>query len=154
MRQWIVAVLFSMVAASAWAQKDQVFRGIASVDIVIGAISEEATACGVTKSALDTSVRFVLGQSRIKINSSAPLPHIYIGIGMIRLKEIDFCVFNYFAAFRAPARVISNNAVVADAALWSESFIGAYPRSETRRAVTETIEGSIKNLVVEWNKTN
>jgi hypothetical protein len=154
MRQWIVAVLFSMVAASAWAQKDQALRGMASADIVIEAISEEATACGVTKSALDTSVRFVLGQSRIKINSSVTFPTIYININVIRLKGIDFCVFNYFAAFRAPAIVISNNAFVAGADLWSEGGIGAYPRSETRRAVTENIEGLIKNLVVEWNKTN
>jgi hypothetical protein len=153
MRQWIVAVLFSMVAASAWAQKGQALRGIASADIVIENLSEAATACGVTKSVLDTSVRFVLGQSRIKIDSSAD-PYIYINVNVIRLKEIDLCVFNYFVAFRAAARVISNNVIVTGADLWSQGGVGAYPRSETRRAVTENIEGLTKNLVVEWNKTN
>jgi hypothetical protein len=152
MKQWIVAVLFSMVSASAWAQQDQALRGIASVNLVIEELDEDAKTCGVTESVLDTSVRFVLSQSRIKINSSAS-SYIYINVNVMSLTSSDSCVYNYSVSFNSSVKVVANN-VFAIAETWSKGGISVYRRSETPRRVAENIERVTKSLVVEWSKAN
>jgi hypothetical protein len=152
MRQWIVAVLFSMISTSAWAQQDPVLRGFASVDLVIESPDEDAKACGITKSGLDTSARFVLSQSRIKIDPSR-LSFIYINVYVMRLPSPDSCVYNSIVSCRTPVRVAANNEV-ALAEIWSRSGIGIYPRINVPRAVAAGIEDLTKQFVVEWSKTN
>jgi hypothetical protein len=152
MRQWIVAVLFSIVSASAWAQEDQVLRGFASARLVIEDLDEEAMACGVTRSALDTSARFVLSQSRIKFDSAAR-PFIYIKVTVMRLSSSDSCAYSYEMSFRAPARVSANN-IVAYVEIWSGGGMGISPRSNMPKSLTEGIEITTKKFVVEWSKTN
>jgi hypothetical protein len=153
MRLWIAAFLLSMISVSAWAQQDQVLRGFASARLVIEDLDENAKSCGVTESALDTSARFVLSQSRIKIDPSPSGPFIYIATNVMRLSNRESCVYSYILSFNAAARVVANN-VVASTEIWSTSGVGIAPRSNTPRVLTEAIDAITKRFVVEWSKVN
>ena len=152
MRLWFAAFLLSMISVSAWAQKDQPLRGFKSFDLVIEALDEDARICGLTESAIDTSARFVLGQSRAKIASSAPA-YLYINANLMALSSRESCIYSIQLGFKAGTRVLENNEF-AIATLWSTGGIGIAPRGNTSRNISNMVEQYLKQFVVEWNKSN
>src|SRR4051812_38319022 len=83
----IIAVLLATVSLVALGQSStqKGLAGINNVGILVDGLDADATACGLSEEALQTSLRFVLQQSRIRVvdNSRSDGTYLYVNVATL-----------------------------------------------------------------------
>ena len=122
-------------------------KGIRQVDVLVD--GTEHNACGITTDDVKTSVKFIVGQSTLRIVDS-PTSTFSIIVSLVSLEgcaatSIDIEVV-------APVTVIGTGVTDYAAIIWSKGGVMTGPRQGQR--ALEEIEALCKQLVVDWNTAN
>jgi hypothetical protein len=124
--------------------------GLNQFALFIEDLDEDAKACGVNQDAIETSVRFIAQQSRMRIGARGPGdPHIYVSI--TALKNCSVAV-----GLSVGTRVViqRTNKAADGAKIWGQHVISAGPRPSTAKRVSDDVESMMKELVVDWSGAN
>jgi hypothetical protein len=92
-RAVVAAFVFLLACSSAFAQDYLPLRGLTAVSVDIGKLDEDAQACGVNESLLNTAASRVFVDARIEVTDSAPAA-ASIKVTTLRFKTMDMCVSN------------------------------------------------------------
>ena len=142
---WAFSLCMSMALAQSPARADDehALTGLKSFNLVIENLDSEAERCGITLSSLDTSLRSVLGQSRIQV-VNAERDDGYIYLDVIAQRQ---CLVRVDLEVHTPVTVIrSHNFAIA--AIWrTGGIVGS-------NHLTELVEEYAKQLVNDWNDVN
>jgi len=149
---WItLGIVLIASAAGAQSLNTGDLAKVRSLGIVIEDLNAAALRCGITKNGLDTSLRFIIGQSKIEIAKTALITDAKDGF--IHLEVI---VQNNCAAL-VSLSVYSNVTIqssgkFAQAAIWTQNGIrtGGNASVDTK----ELVEEAAKMLVNDWNSVN
>jgi len=140
------------MSASASAQTNERLRGIKAFELVIEDLPEAAKTCGIDRKALETSGRFVLGQSRVRIDPKAQA-YLYILLNVVTLPSRDICIYYLQVSARGAAMALENNAFVMGE-LWTSGSVGSASRRDLPRDTVMYLEQYLKEFVVAWSKVN
>lgn len=145
----IFGVLFSVRIqsnAASGASTYQDLRGLKAVDVVIESI--DANECSVTKSEVETALRYILAGSRIKM-MSGPSSYLYLNVNVLddcRAADIKLSLF-------VPSTIVRTQRFH-ETIIWEkESLIGGGSSSVAARA-RELISEFAKLFVVDWSAAN
>lgn len=121
-------------------------RGLYTFDIRVEDLSPASSHCGITKDAIEREVRFVVGQSKIKLAETAIDASIYVSVTLL-----NNCVSNYGVQVLAPVKILKSG-VEAIPSIWQSGGVrsGGEPRADTLLAVSE----DTKEFVNDWNSVN
>jgi hypothetical protein len=123
--------------------------GLKSMYILMEYLDEDAKTCGLTAAALDTSLRFILGQSRIQVSSSN-FGDTYVYLQVTALKG---CAITVHLSVTT-AVTIAKTGREARGAVWSTGGLSTGPRDSTSSRAIGMTEQYAKRLVVDWNSVN
>ena len=142
-----LALLLNAAVANAETPQAENLTGLNSFNILVEGLPNAAAQCGITKVDLDTELRFVLGQSRIKLTTSLPAE----GLISLAVNVLPNCVSSY------DLEVLTNTTILktgqsAPAAIWGNGGVrsGGNPKTDTLTAVDQMT----KQLVNDWNSVN
>ena len=145
-----LAVGMTLVASAAFGQRHEVesLKGLRTFAVAIGNIDTDATKCGITKQGLDTSVRFILGQSDINVtdDSSPSDATLYVNV-----TALDTCAVTYTLTVRAIVRIEPTKSFTV-AGIWDQGSIMTGSNMSAR--LKEAVEEHVKKLVNDWNSVN
>ena len=83
---------FLLVSSGAFAQDYLPLRGLTAVSVEI-ALDEDALACGVSETALNTMTSKALADAKVAVSESAPAT-VSVKVMTLRFKTMDMCVSN------------------------------------------------------------
>lgn len=120
-------------------------KGIHSVSIAIdGTVGNP---CGISQDDITTSVKFIVGQSPLRIVGHSTF-NIYVSVIVM-----DDCTASSVSVqVLAPATIDGTGVWDAAATVWGKAGLLTGPNQRTR--VLEQIEADCKTLVVDWNSVN
>ena len=91
-RAIVAFVGFVLVSSGAFAQDYLPFKGLTAVSVEV-AIDEDAQACGVSDTVLNTVASKALADAKIAVSASAPAT-LSVKVMTLRFKTMDMCVSN------------------------------------------------------------
>jgi hypothetical protein len=138
------AVFIALQSTSALAD-DSDLQGLHSFKIVIEDVTPND--CGLTQSDLQTSLSFVLSQSRIKINPSV-FGFIYVNVNIFT----DCSAASIVLEVDQPVH-ISPTGKFTTATIWDTGSL-LEGSDDMRKRVTDRVETLAKKLVVAWSTAN
>jgi len=107
--------------------------------------------CGPTKKDIDTGLRYVLSQSRIKLAEGlGPSSAIYVNVALVD----DCSAANVRIEVLANVRITETNQPVYGATIWEDGGGVLSGRSNMRSHILEEVERLTKKLVVDWSSVN
>lgn len=115
-----------------------------------GATDLSNNSCGLTESALDTSVRFILSQSRIRIApGNGASDYVYLNVNILPNCELA----DYQLSVNSKVTVTTSNRDVYGAMIWRDGGLlsGA---SNTHDRIVSSVEEVVKEFVVDWSAAN
>ena len=92
-RTVVVFFGFVLVSSSASAQDYLPLKGLSAVSVEIAKLDEDAQACGVSDTVLNTVASKALADARIAVSASAPAT-LSVKVMTLRFKTMDMCVSN------------------------------------------------------------
>jgi len=107
-----------------------------------------SNSCGLTKEDVDTSLRFVLNQSKIFIPNAGAQDYIYLNVSILD----DCSAASVELNVNSEVKVVSNQRVVYGATIWNEGELLSGPNMRSR--VMTAVEELAKRLVVVWSSVN
>jgi hypothetical protein len=146
---WVVSAGL-LLATSATANDSDALplKGLKTFRIVIEDLPPEAAKCGIYKVGVETSLRFILGQSRMKITSQGlTMSGIYA-----RINALPNCAMSVSLQVLADVVITQNNQKDDAATIWDQEILSTGPNSG--QAAQENIEQLAKQLVNDWNSVN
>jgi hypothetical protein len=147
----LIALIFAVASLTAAAPASAgiealPLKGIRSLSVLIEEVSPNS--CGVTKADLETDVRYVLSQSRIKIVDNVFGGYVYVAVTVLD----DCSAANVEIAVEVNA-VISRTKREELVDIWDKTeLLGG--RSEMQTRIGDTVEQLTKKLVVDWASVN
>ena len=141
------ALFVSVSFAHAQGTGGKNLRGLRSANLAIENLSNAAAQCGIDKPLLETSLRFILQQSRLRLVSDA---HVYI---YLRVTVVPSCAADITLKVDAPV-TISYNKESTLAGIWEAGLTLTSPRSEAARDTANAVERLAKQLVADWSAVN
>ena len=124
-------------------------RGLNYFYLAVEQLDEDAQRCGVQIQDIETSVRYILQQSGIKVTTTiSPLGYIYANLTML-----ENCAFAYQLELKVPIRVVGNG-TTGVATIWDSGGVSNGPRSTALSRVTRNFENMAKRLVSDWSAVN
>jgi len=147
-----LALIAVPIAASAQSTDVPFLSGLRSFTIAIADLDDEdGTNCGLTSTALYTSLRSVLGQSDIAITDDARARD---GIIRLQVTVLANCTASIRLNVQAPVTVIKTGVRIY-APVWErESFRTGLKGRSAGTAIRQSVEGIAKQLVDDWNSVN
>ncbi len=123
-------------------------KGLRSMHVVVEAVRPNA--CGVTTQALETGLRSIVAQSRLKfVPYNVTTPALHLRVTMLSdcsAAYLDLAV--YTTAVIEPTKVPAYTATI-----WEDgSLLGGWP--EMRSRVAQTVEDLAKEFVADWSAAN
>jgi len=128
-------------------------KGIFEVELMVENLSNYAKECSVTKQKIETAVKYILQNSKIKIKDSYSAV-LYVKVGVIKAGDVctanlDISVFSYFG--KDPFELENSGTFVfyRNSHMTSGGTISSFANS-----VVSGIEGLMKELVVKHHEDN
>src|ERR1041385_7272833 len=118
-------------------------RGLRSADLAVENLSDAAAQCGIDKPLLETSLRFILQQSRLRLESNARA-YIYL-----RVTVLANCASDVTLKVNAPVTILHNKESTL-AGIWEAGVTRAGMRGEAARDTADVVERLAKQLVADW----
>ena len=147
----ILKIVFLSLFVSSFAHAE--LKGISKMNLLVEDLNTKAASCDITVEKIETSVKYILSNSRIKIIDKAQLgiPTLYIQATIsnnsgLCYSNIKLQVYEYI---RHPS---SNN--WGDFVYYTSSGINSNSQPYFGRFFFEQLEDRIKRFVVEHNKDN
>jgi hypothetical protein len=143
-----LCVLFAVASA----QAQQALKGLREFRVVIEDLDGNAKACGITASLINTSLRFVIQQSKIRLTESYGRPWIYIRVSVLS-PQLGFCT--YSTEMTVTAKIFVQESTESGwGKIWDKVVLSMYAISDTPKMVSATVESLAKQLVVDWATVN
>jgi hypothetical protein len=139
-----VASIFSASAVQAQTVEASHLRGIQGFSVVIEDLSSSAQQCGITRQELDTSLRFILSQSKIIIDKDQG------AIIDLNVTVSDNCDASVVLKVITPAKTLITNKVL-PASIWRQ---GMLILGHAKIYIDSAVEDLAKKLVVDWSSVN
>lgn len=92
-RAVVAASMFLLVSSIAFAQDYLPLRGLTAVSVEIAKLDEDAQACSVSETTLNTVTSKALADAKIAVSESAPAT-VSVKVMTLRFKTMDMCVSN------------------------------------------------------------
>jgi hypothetical protein len=125
-------------------------RGLKEIKIVVEELPSGAAKCGINESALETSMRFILQQSRLQVVPNTPA-FVYLNVAVLALSTT--CVTSVSLRALVPVTILHNQ-TRALANIWErETLLTSSPSNAGQRTSNE-VESLAKQLVVDWSSAN
>jgi hypothetical protein len=135
-------------SAAAGSREAAPLKGLTTFFILIEAVPPEAAECGIDKESVETSLRFILGQSRMKITSDELAANdIYV-----RVNVLQRCIFNIELQVLTAVTITQTNQKYHEAVIWEREVLGSV--ANAGQATQQNIERLAKALVNDWNSVN
>lgn len=120
-------------------------KGMEEFDIVMDLNTDSP--CGISKDDINTRVRYVVGQSTIRLVTFSP-HSIYVNVNALSTcsaAEVSVFVIS-------PVTINGTGVVLKEAFIWNKSAL--LSGSNLRTRVLQELEDDCKALVVDWNSVN
>ena len=124
--------------------------GLHRLNLVVETLSAGAAQCGVTKDLLETSLRFIIGQSRIIIVGEGEPRDAYIYLQVTMLGR-PICAANVYLGVSTFVTVNLTNHVTY-ARVWDANTVRT--GGDAPRGVSDDVEQLAKQLVNDWSAAN
>ena len=150
MRKFLITIFLS-VYVSSFAHAE--LKGISRVNILIEDLSNKAVSCGVTKKKIETSVKYILSNSKIGITDKFKIgtPTLYIQATVS--ENSGLCYSNTkLEVYEYIKHPISGN--YGDFVYFSSSGIHSNSKSGFASFFFDELEDRVKRFVVAHNKEN
>lgn len=121
-------------------------KGLQRLEIVVEDVSENASLCGITRQGLDTSLRSVVGQSRIVLVDAVPDATLYLNVSVLSdcTARVTLEVFTGVTIAKTGQPTV--------ATIWNDGILG---RGADPVAQVDSIIGELaKGLISDWNSVN
>lgn len=132
--------------ASAASDTALALRGLQRFEIVVEDVSQTAAGCGITREKLGTSLRLIVGQSRIMLVDAAPDATIYLNVSVLSdcTARVTLEVFTDVMVEKTGQRTV--------ATVWNDGILG---RGADPAAQVDVIIGELaQRLVYDWTSAN
>ena len=135
---------------------DEDLKGLQNVRVVVDELPPETLACGYTRSALETSLLFVLGQSKITISAigtplpSGPGPISYLHLRLLTTGSRPLCATRFDLSLTTGVTVGATKDYTF-AEVWSW---GGLQTGQDTPALLANVELGAKTFVNAWNSAN
>jgi hypothetical protein len=141
-----VLVTTSLIfAARGQAAESSNLTGIRTLGYLVESISSNE--CGIRAEDVETSLNFVLSQSRIRVVPSAD-SYVYVNVSVLE----DCNAADVTVSVETPARIVANSRYTI-VNVWHDGSL-LTGRSEMRERVLSEVETLMKRLVVDWSSVN
>lgn len=121
-------------------------RGLQRFEIVVEDVTQNATQCGIAREKLETSLRSILGKTRIAVVDAAPDATVYLNVSVLSdcTARVTLEVFAGVTIEKTGQRTL--------ATIWNDGILG---RAADPAAQVDAIIGELaKGLVSDWNSAN
>jgi hypothetical protein len=149
MKKFLLGLCVLLAAVSAQAKQE--LQGLREFDVVIEGLSQSSIACGINDSLINTALRFVLQQSKIRVNRQAT-SFIYVAVATIPPWQ-GSCRFSVRLEVHTPI-IVRGSGVPGWGAVWSGSAIYSDAVHAIPKTLTEAVESLSKRFVVDWSSVN
>ena len=129
-------------------------KGIFAVELMVENLHKYAKECSVTEQKIETAVKYILQNSKIKIKEHPYNAVLYVKVGVIKAGDVctanlDISVFSYFG--KDPLELENSGTFVfyRNSHMTSGGTISSFANS-----VVSGIEGLMKELVVKHHEDN
>lgn len=139
--------LWCLIGVVNAANADEDLRGINGFGLFVGNLDDDAKKCGITKATIETSIRFILQQSKIKLQDGSS--HV-IATDMVVL---DNCAFSWRLELWAPVTITPNKRTTI-APIWLTGGISTGPQASADQRAGRAFEAGSKRLVSAWSQGN
>lgn len=143
-----VATLWSGATGPASAASDTALalHGLQRFEIVIEDVNQSAAQCGIGRESLETSLRSIVGQSRMILVNAAPDATIYLNVSVLSdcTARVTLEVFTGVTVEKTGQRTV--------ATIWNDGILGrgADPAAQVDAIINELGKG----LVNDWKSAN
>jgi len=150
MNKILSLIFFSLLLSGS---ANATMKGIFEVELMVENLGTYAKECSVTEQKIETAVKYILQNSKIKIKDSYS-EVLYVKVGVIKAGDVctanlDISVFSYFA--KDPLRLENSGTFV----FYRNSHMtSGGSLSEFSNSVVSGIEGLMKDLVVKHHEDN
>jgi anti-sigma-K factor RskA len=124
--------------------------GITKFAILVEPMSPDAARCGITADQVETSVRFIIGQSKMELsslNSDPLLPEIYVNV-----TALSNCAAFASLEVKTTVTILASKQLWTGATIWDAGVIRTGPNAG--QSVADIVERLAKQLVNDWNTVN
>jgi len=121
-------------------------RGLQRFEIVIEDVSQNAMQCGIARERLETSVRSIVGQSRMTVVDNLPEATIYLNVSVLSdcTTRVTLEVFTGVTVEKTGQRTV--------ATIWNDGILGR--GADPAVQVASIIDDLTRGLVKDWNSAN
>ena len=120
-------------------------KGITAVGVLVDGTL--LNPCGISKEEVITSVKFIIGQSSIRLSDKSTYS-VYVSIN-----SLDDCVASPVDVYVvAPVTVIGTGTTDYGALVWNKGGVLSGPNQKER--ILAQVESFCKSMVVDWNSVN
>ena len=151
MRKFLSIIFVSLLLSGS---ANATMKGIFAVELMVENLHKYAKECSVTEQKIETAVKYILQNSKIKIKEHPYNAVLYVKVGVIKAGDVctanlDVSVFSYFA--KDPLGLENSGSFV----FYRDSYMtSGGSLSEFSNSVVSGIEGMIKKLVVKQHEDN
>ena len=132
--------------ASAASDTALALRGLQRFELVVEDVNQNAAQCGIGRERLETSLRSIVGQSRITVVDATPDATIYLNVSLLSdcTARVTLEVFAGVTIEKTGQRTV--------ATIWNDGILG---RGADPAAQVDGIIGDLaKGLVSDWTSAN
>lgn len=143
----VAALCFGVTGhASAASDTALALRGLQRFEIVVEDVSQTAAQCGIAREKLDTSLRSIVGQSRITLVDAVPDATMYLNVSVLSdcTARVTLEVFTGVTVEKTGQPTV--------ATIWNDGILGrgADPAAQVDAIIVELAKG----LVNDWTSAN
>lgn len=151
-----ISVLFAAAGSQASELENKNLNGTKQFLVIPSVTGEEAAkSCGVNREEIDTSVKFVLQQSRIQTRIDYGKPFVFLIANQTFLYDTSTRICAFASALEVSSDVtISDTGRLGFATIWKRGSVAFGPAVGTKRQAADVIERLVKELVVAWSAAN
>lgn len=133
----------------------QQLRGVKEL-LILGAVSDSAANCGISRDQLETSATFIIRQSRLPITTTSP------GQGTLAIQATrvagtnpEWCVVHVEVAFSSTIKGTTAHRATRDSVTpFQQGSVFWGDPSDVQKQATDFVQGATKSFAAQWARDN
>lgn len=131
-------------------------KGVRTLGVVVEDLDKDAENCGITKDLLDSSVRFVIQQTKLRLQDYVTADgFVYVSANMIFLSARNSCVYSLAVQFSTHGQSVtqygSGDFLMT---VFERNMVGINERYRTPEQVGKAVEQMVKQFIGAWLRAN